>query len=371
VNDLNNEDYMRMALELAKKGCGNVSPNPMVGAVVVKDGRIIGKGYHEQYGGLHAERNALKNCTEDPRGSVMYVTLEPCCHYGKQPPCVNAVIDAGIKEVFIGSGDPNPLVAGKGVKILKDNGIKVNEGVLREECDKINEVFFHYIKTKLPYVVMKYAMSADGKIASYTGASKWITGEKARENVHYLRRKYTAIMAGAGTVLADNPMLTCRMENGKNPVRIICDTHLRTPLTSNIVSSANEVKTIIATCADDADKIKQYTEKGCEIVSVSEKNGHVNLKELMNILGERGIDSILLEGGAELNWSAIESGIVSKVLTYIAPKLIGGSKAKSPIGGRGFAEMSEVLHLKNSKVTQIGEDFLIESEADYDVHGNS
>ncbi len=368
---MNNEDYMKAALELAKKGMGNVSPNPMVGAVIVKDGRIIGEGYHEVYGSLHAERNALKNCTENPKGSVMYVTLEPCCHHGKQPPCVEAVIEAGISEVIVGSGDPNPLVAGKGIKILKDNGIKVTEGVLREECDKLNEVFFHYIQTKLPYVVMKYAMSADGKIASYTGASKWITGEKARENVHFLRHKYTAIMAGVGTVLADNPMLTCRIPNGKNPVRIICDTNLRTPLASNIVSTANDVKTIIATCSEDADKIKQYTEKGCEVLFVPEKNGHVDLNKLMVLLGEKGIDSILLEGGAELNWSAVESGIVSKVLTYIAPKIIGGSGAKTPIGGRGFAEMSEVLHLKNSVVTKIGEDFLIESEADYDVHGNS
>ena len=212
--------YMKMALELAQKGMGFTAPNPMVGAVIVKNGRIIGQGYHRKYGELHAEREALAVCTEEPEGASIYVTLEPCCHYGKQPPCVNAILEAGIRRVIIGSSDPNPLVAGKGIRILKDHGIEVTENILKEECDKLNEAFFYYIQNKKPYVVMKYAMTMDGKIAAYTGESKWVTGEAARIHVQKQRLKYTGIMVGVGTVLADDPMLTCRLENSRNPVRL-------------------------------------------------------------------------------------------------------------------------------------------------------
>ena len=230
-------DYMRMALELAKRGMGRTSPNPMVGAVIVRDGQVIGQGWHARCGDLHAERSALKNCTEDPAGATMYVTLEPCCHQGRQPPCTEAVLAAGIARVVVGSDDPNPLVAGKGIGILRRAGVTVETGVLKEACDDLNRVFFHYIRTGRPYVVMKYAMTLDGKIATRTGASRWITGEAARRRVHEDRHRYSAIMAGVGTVLADDPLLTCRMEGGRNPIRVICDTHLRTPLTSRIVFS--------------------------------------------------------------------------------------------------------------------------------------
>lgn len=361
---MNNEDYMRIALELAEKGCGNVSPNPMVGAVIVKDGEIIGHGYHEKYGEPHAERNALKSCSKSPEGATMYVTLEPCCHYGKQPPCVDAVLKSGISAVVVGSGDPNPLVAGKGIKILRDNGITVTENVLKEECDKLNEVFFHFIKTKLPFVVMKYAMTMDGKIATHTGASKWITGEAARNHVHKQRNRYSAIMAGVGTVTADNPLLTCRIPDGKNPVRIICDTNLRTPLSSQIVQTAGEIPTIIATCCEDKEKAARYIESSCRIIVLPKRDGHIDLNALMEQLGSDGIDSVLLEGGAMLNWSALKSGIVRKVQAYIAPKLIGGVDAKTPIGGIGFAQMNEATRLKNNTILQLGEDFLIEGEVE-------
>ena len=235
---MNDKDYMRLALQLAKKGCGWTSPNPMVGAVVVKEGRIIGQGWHQRYGQAHAERNALASCTEDPQGATMYVTLEPCCHYGKQPPCVDAILDAGIHRVVVGSADPNPLVAGKGIAILRAHGIDVTENVLQEECDALNKVFFHYITTKRPFVSMKYAMTMDGKIATYTGASKWITGEIARTHVQRQRHRFRGIMVGVGTILADDPLLTCRIEGGRDPVRIICDTHLRTPLQSQVVTTA-------------------------------------------------------------------------------------------------------------------------------------
>ena len=362
--------YMKMALELAQKGMGFTAPNPMVGAVIVKNGRIIGQGYHRKYGELHAEREALAVCTEEPKGASIYVTLEPCCHYGKQPPCVNAILEAGIRRVIIGSSDPNPLVAGKGIRILKDHGIEVTENILKEECDKLNEAFFYYIQNKKPYVVMKYAMTMDGKIAAYTGESKWVTGEAARIHVQEQRLKYTGIMVGVGTVLADDPMLTCRLENSRNPVRIICDSHLRTPLTSKIVRTAKTIPTILASSSKDQQKIKNYEEMGCQVLYVPEKNGHIDLNRLMELLGAAKIDSILLEGGGSLNWSALESGIVQKVQTYIAPKLFGGEEAKTPVEGKGFPDPASAVLLKNSEIIRLGDDFLIESEVKRNVYGN-
>lgn len=362
--------YMKMALELAQKGMGFTAPNPMVGAVIVKNGRIIGQGYHRKYGELHAEREALAVCTEKPKGASIYVTLEPCCHYGKQPPCVNAILEAGIRRVIIGSSDPNPLVAGKGIRILKDHGIEVTENILKEECDKLNEAFFYYIQNKKPYVVMKYAMTMDGKIAAYTGESKWVTGEAARIHVQEQRLKYTGIMVGVGTVLADDPMLTCRLENSRNPVRIICDSHLRTPLTSKIVRTAETIPTILASSSKDQQKIKNYEELGCQVLYVPEKNGHIDLNRLMELLGAAKIDSILLEGGGSLNWSALESGIVQKVQTYIAPKLFGGEEAKTPVEGKGFPDPASAVLLKNSEIIRLGDDFLIESEVKRNVYGN-
>ena len=362
--------YMKMALELAQKGMGFTAPNPMVGAVIVKNGRIIGQGYHRKYGELHAEREALAVCTEEPKGASIYVTLEPCCHYGKQPPCVNAILEAGIRRVIIGSSDPNPLVAGKGIRILKDHGIEVTENILKEECDKLNEAFFFYIQNKKPYVVMKYAMTMDGKIAAYTGESKWVTGEAARIHVQEQRLKYTGIMVGVGTVLADDPMLTCRLENSRNPVRIICDSHLRTPLTSKIVRTAETIPTILASSSKDQQKIKNYEELGCQVLYVPEKNGHIDLNRLMELLGAAKIDSILLEGGGSLNWSALESGIVQKVQTYIAPKLFGGEEAKTPVEGKGFPDPASAVLLKNSEIIRLGDDFLIESEVKRNVYGN-
>lgn len=365
---MNDYEYMQIALQLAEKGCGWVAPNPMVGAVIVKNGRIIGQGWHKKYGDLHAERNALASCTESPEGATMYVTMEPCCHYGKQPPCTNAIIEAGIKRVVVGSGDPNPLVFGKGIQILRENGIEVTENILQQECDRLNEVFFHYIKTKRPFVVMKYAMTMDGKIATYTGTSKWITQETARNHVQTQRHRYTAIMVGVGTVQADNPMLSCRMPGGKNPIRIICDTSLRTPITAQVVSTAKQIPTILATCCTDQEKRSVYEKAGCRVLCLKEKNGHVDLQHLMDELGKQQIDSILLEGGGTLNWAALESGIVQKVQAYIAPKLFGGQHAKTPIEGMGVSLPEAAIYLKNSTITPLGEDFLIESQVVQDVY---
>ena len=360
---MTDEYYMRRAIALAQKGEGQVSPNPLVGAVIVKDGKIIGEGYHEHYGQPHAERNALANCIQSPEGATIYVTLEPCCHHGKQPPCTDALLAAGIRRVVIGSKDPNPLVHGKGIRILREHGVEVTEQVLQDECDEMNEVFFHYIQTKLPFVILKYAMTLDGKIATYTGASRWVTGEAARAHVHRMRNRYHAIMVGVGTVLADDPMLTCRLgktENGVNPVRIICDTVLRTPLESQIVRSAKEIPTILATCNRQEAMHMPYIEAGCKILVTPEKDGHVDLSDLMRQLGQLGIDSVILEGGGTLNWSALQAGIVQKVQAYVAPKLFGGTEAKTPVEGQGFQTPADAVELTRTKITALGSDWLIE-----------
>lgn len=360
--------YMRQAVALARRGTGWTAPNPLVGAVVVKDGTVIGRGYHARCGDLHAERAALADCTVSPRGATMYVTLEPCCHQGRQPPCTDAILAAGIARVVVGSDDPNPLVAGKGLEILRRGGVEVVSGVLREACDAINPVFFHYIRTKRPYVVMKYAMTMDGKIATRTGASRWITGEAARRRVHRDRHRYTAIMAGVGTVLADDPMLNCRIKGCKNPVRIVCDTRLRTPLTSQIVRTAGEIPTILATCADPS-LYGPYLDAHCQVWTLPEKDGHVDLSALMDRLGSAGIDSVLLEGGGTLNWTALASGIVQRVQAYIAPKLFGGD-ARSPVEGQGVALPDQAVALKNTRIIRVGEDILLESEVDGSVYGD-
>lgn len=367
---MTDQDYMALALDLARKGAGWTSPNPMVGAVLVKQGRIIGQGYHARWGDLHAERAALAACREDPAGSTLYVTLEPCCHQGKQPPCTQAILEAGITRVVVGSGDPNPLVAGQGLAQLRAQGVQVTEGVLAEECRALNHVFFHYIQTGRPYVVLKYAMTLDGKLAAYTGASQWITGEAARQRVHRDRHRYRGILAGVGTVLADDPLLTCRMEGGRNPVRILCDTHLRTPLESRIVRTAGEVETILATCETDGERIAPYTAAGCQVWRLPERDGHVDLSALMDRLGAAEIDGVLLEGGGTLNWSMLEAGLVQRVQAYIAPRLFGGGAAKSPVEGAGVELPAQAARLRNTTVTQLGEDFLLEGEVDADVHGN-
>ena len=360
---MTDQDYMIKALKLAAKGRGWVNPNPMVGAVIVQDGHIIGKGFHQRYGHLHAERNALANCRESPEGATLYVTLEPCCHWGKTPPCTDAILAHGIRRVVIGSPDPNPLVAGKGVEILRGHGVEVTEGVLRKECDKLNQGFFHFIQTGTPYVIMKYAMTMDGKIATVSGQSQWITGESARLKVHQDRHACTAIMTGVGTVLTDDPLLTCRLpQGGKNPVRVICDTHLRTPLQAQVVTTAHETRTILATCCIDSDRALSYRQAGCEVLILPEKDGQVDLRALMKELGAQNLDSVLLEGGATLNWAALESGIVNKVQAYLAPKLFGGAWAKSPIGGTGVAQPDGAFRLTPPTVIRLGDDLLLESE---------
>ena len=358
---MTDQNYMLQAIQLAKQGEGWTNPNPMVGAVIVKNGRIIGKGYHKKCGELHAERNAIASLTESAEGATIYVTLEPCCHYGKTPPCTEAIIVQKIKRVVIGSRDPNPKVSGKGIKMLQEAGIEVIEDFMREECDRLNPVFFHYIATKTPFVVMKYAMTLDGKIATKTGASKWITGEAARAEVQHMRHRYMGIMAGIGTVLADDPMLKVRVEGWKSPIRILCDSGLRIPLDGQIVKSAGKYRTIVA-YADSENteaKRKRLHEMGVETICCPDENNQVDLKKLMKYLGEEGIDSILLEGGGTLNDSALRAGIVQEVQAFIAPKLFGGMNSKTPVEGIGVRFPSEAVKLKCTDICQIGEDIRI------------
>jgi len=355
------EKYMRLAIELAQKGRGAVNPNPLVGAVIVKNDRIIGQGYHARYGDLHAERAAFASLKESAEGAEMYVTLEPCCHYGKQPPCVEAIVENKIAKVYVGSDDPNMQVAGKGIKYLLDHGVKVETQVLKDECDDLNNVFFHYITNQTPYVVMKYAMTLDGKIATYKGESKWITGECARNNVQETRNELMGIMVGIGTVLKDDPMLTCRLPGGRNPIRIICDTKLQIPLESNIVKSAKNIVTIVATSEliNNEKKIGQLNDRGIEVLRVNEENGHISLIHLMKELGKRKIDGILLEGGGTINYSAVSAGIVNEIHAYIAPKIFGGKDALTAVEGRGIEtpDMAQLYMLRS--ITKIEDDILL------------
>lgn len=369
------EKYMRRAIELAKKGSGHVNPNPLVGAVIVRDGEIIGEGYHECYGQLHAERNAIANAKKrgnSLEGSTIYVTLEPCCHYGKTPPCTEAIIEEKIARVVVGSDDPNPLVSGKGFQMLREKGIEVIPHFLKEECDAMNHVFFHYIRTGTPYVAMKYAMTMDGKIACYTGDSKWVTGEESRAHVQTLRNHYKGIMAGIGTVLADDPMLNCRIEGGRDPIRIIADSHLRIPMDSQLVRTAGQQPLIVA-CLPDADEEKaaQLQEKGVEVLRIpgvttaditEEQKEVISLPVLMKELGARKIDGILLEGGGQLNESALQAGIVDRIYCYIAPKIFGGAQAKTPVEGQGFTRAADAWQFDRIGMQEFGQDILLEYE---------
>ncbi len=374
------EKFMLRAIELAKEGVGKVNPNPLVGAVIVRDGEILSEGYHARYGELHAERHAFSRLEnpEAARGAQMYVTLEPCCHQGKQPPCTQAIIDHGIRKVYVGSDDPNVLVAGKGIALLRQAGVEVETQVMKEACDALNPVFFHYITEKTPYVVMKYAMTLDGKIACDSGKSQWVTGERARNHVQETRNALAGIMVGIGTVLADDPSLTCRMPGGRNPIRIIADSHLRIPLESKIVQTAGEVATIVAAteegCSKYEEKRYDLEKLGVRVLAVPggtcpEGDGHVpsaqnrvDLNALMKILGSQGIDGILLEGGAALNQSALWAGIVQKIQVYVAPKIFGGGGAFTPVRGLGVEEPSQAFLFRNRRITDFGEDILLEYE---------
>ncbi|WP_423243313.1 bifunctional diaminohydroxyphosphoribosylaminopyrimidine deaminase/5-amino-6-(5-phosphoribosylamino)uracil reductase RibD [Clostridium rectalis] len=360
------ENYMRRCIKLAQNGIGKVNPNPLVGALIVKDGQVLGEGYHEYFGGNHAEINAFKNCNTSVEKATLYVTLEPCSHYGKTPPCVDVIIEKGIKKVVIGMMDPNPLVSGSGIKILKNNGIEVITGIMEKEVKKLNEVFIKYIKEKLPFCMIKTAMTLDGKIATYKGDSKWITNEKSRAFVHEIRNKYSAIMVGIGTVIKDNPSLTTRLKgnNLRNPIRIIVDSNGRIPLNSRILQEEGK-NIVVLTENAHSEKINMLKEKGVDIVITPNKHGKVDLTSLMRILGARGIDSVLIEGGGTLNYSCLKENIVDKINIFIAPKIIGGKEAKTPVEGEGIEGIKDSINLINVNIIKFDEDILIEADLNY------
>lgn len=352
--------FMQRALRLAKKGRGTTSPNPMVGCVLVKNGEIIGEGFHRKAGEAHAEIVALALTGQKARGADLYVTLEPCSHYGKTPPCVDAIIKAGVEKVVIAMQDPNPLVAGRGIKKLKEARIDVTVGVMEEEAEKLNEVFIKYITTKKPFVIGKIAQSLDGKIALSTGESKWITGEPARVKVHELRNWYDAVMVGIGTVLADDPFLTCRLPGGrKNLIRIIVDSTAKIPLDARVFKGSEGRIIVATTDMADKKKIKTLRSKGVDVIETDTKDGKVDLVQFSEILGDREITSVLVEGGPRLLTSLIRENLIDKLLIFLAPIFLGGSGLSS-VGDLFIGELKKAPRFKFQSVKQVGNDLMIE-----------
>jgi len=351
--------YMRRALELAEKGKGRTSPNPMVGCVIVKNDKIIGEGYHQKAGTPHAEIVALNNVVEDTYNSTIYVTLEPCTHFGKTPPCISKVIEARPKRVVIAMQDPNPLVSGKGIEMLKSSGIDVLVGVLEEEARKLNEIFIKYITQKVPFVIAKWAMTMDGKIATITGDSKYISDLDSLKIVHSIRNEVDAVLVGGKTVLVDNPLLTVRHIDGdyKNPIRILLDTKNRLSEDLNVFKDRKVAPTWVATTYN-----RNYSFVDRIIELKSTEKGHVPLTELMQELGKLEISSVLIEGGGSVFASAFQERIVDKVYTFICPKIFGGENAISPVMGTGIAQkVNDALKLKIASVKKLNQDVLIES----------
>ena len=356
--------FMQRALDLARQAKGRTSPNPLVGAVIVKDGKVIGEGYHQKAGSPHAEVHALNAAGEDAKGATLYTTLEPCCHWGRTPPCTEALIRAGIAHVYVADGDPNPKVAGKGVQQLQDAGINVHVGVHRQKASDLNEVHRKYIQTGRPFVILKTAMSLDGKIATASGESQWITSEASRQRGHEIRDTVDAILVGRGTVASDNPTLTTRLQDreGQDATRIVLDSHGRTHTDARIFNAESEAGVIVAvTPAAPSENIDALEKAGAEVITVPDAHSKVCFKHLMEILGKREITSVLIEGGSEINASALAAEVVDKVMCFIAPKLIGGQNAPGPIGGVGIRSLTEAVNLQRVSITPIAEhDFLIE-----------
>jgi diaminohydroxyphosphoribosylaminopyrimidine deaminase/5-amino-6-(5-phosphoribosylamino)uracil reductase len=361
MNNVNDEYYMKLALGLARKGRGYVSPNPMVGAVIVKNGRIISRGYHQRFGDNHAEINAIKNTTEDIAGSTLYVNLEPCCHEGKTPPCIDSIIEHKIARVVIGTIDSNPLVSCRGIDCLQNHGIEIKTGVLEPECRKLNEKFFHYMETGLPFVTIKYAQTLDGRIATATGESQWISSEASLKFTHQLRAAHDAILVGAGTVIKDNPELTVRLVRGRNPLRVIVDSELKISQQAKVFQNISSAKTLIATTktADDP-KFQDVAGSGVELVTIdADEKGNVDLKKLFKTLAGRKISSILIEGGAQIITSVLKNNLANRLVTIIAPKIIGsGIEA---VGDLNIRSLGAAKILSIQKISRCGDDIIIDS----------
>jgi diaminohydroxyphosphoribosylaminopyrimidine deaminase/5-amino-6-(5-phosphoribosylamino)uracil reductase len=355
---MNDIDYMKLALELAKSTEGQTSPNPMVGSVVVKDGAIVGVGAHLKAGEGHAEVQALAMAGDKAKGGTIYVTLEPCSHYGKTPPCADLIIEKGLKRVVVATGDSNPAVSGRGLSRLKEAGLEVVFGVCQKEANELNKIFFHFMKHQKPFVTLKSATTLDGKTATVTGKSKWITGKEAREDVHRYRHIHDAILVGIGTVLADNPSLTTRLANGgRNPIRVVLDRSLRTPVDARLVQDQEAPTWILTTEEASMDKQKELEEFGIDVLRMPDDS----IETTLSLLGTKGITSLFVEGGAKVNGSFLKARAVNQVITYLAPKLFGGNLAPTAIGGEGFQKVEHALELEIKEVTTIGKDIKIVS----------
>jgi len=358
---MNDEYYMKMALKLAQKGLGYVSPNPLVGAIIVKDGRIIGRGYHQRYGENHAEINAFANAAEDVAGSTLYVTLEPCCHEGKTPACIESITKHKIARVVIGTIDSNPLVSCRGINYLQSCGIEVKTGILERECRELNEVFFHFMEKKLPFVTIKYAQTLDGRIATATGQSQWISSPPSLKFTHKLRAAHDAILVGVGTVIKDNPELTVRLVRGRNPLRVIVDSALKIPAKSKVLQTLSKNKTIIATIKKASDpQFQRLVNLGAEIVTVdANKQGNVNLKKLLKMLAKRNISSLLIEGGAHIITSILINNLANRLVTVIAPKILG--KGIEAVGDLKIHNLDLAKKLSIRKIARSGDDIILDS----------
>ncbi len=356
--EMNDYDYMKLAISLARSTFGQTSPNPCVGAVLVKDGRLVGTGVHLEAGTPHAEVHAIRSAGSSTKGAIMYVTLEPCSHHGKTPPCADLIIESGIEKVFVATTDPNPLVAGKGIAKLRKAGIAVEVGLCREDALQLNEKFFHFIQTNTPFVTIKAGISLDGKIATKSGDSKWITSPESRQDVHQLRHEHDGILVGINTILHDNPLLTTRRpRGGKNPIRIVLDTKLKMPISANVVQD-HSAKTIIFTGNEiDLERKKEIETFGVTVLS--QDNPRIQLAEVLRTLGELKIMSVLVEGGSEVHASFVEENVFQQIITYIAPKIIGGNNAIPFVGGIGseLVKLGHQLHF--IAVEQIGPDLKI------------
>ena len=354
------EQWMRRALRLAEKGRGRTSPNPMVGAILVKDSKVVGDGYHTKAGEAHAEIVAFQRAREEARGATLYLNLEPCAHYGKTPPCAPRVVEEGVKRVVIGMEDPNPLVKGKGIEVLRGAGLDVDVGILEKECRRLNEAFCKYILQKMPFVILKVAATLDGKIATRNGDSKWISGEASRRIVHRLRNQVDAILVGIGTVLRDNPLLTTRIRGGRDPYRIVLDSRLRIPEEANVIGKSPSKAVIATTELAPRERIEELEKRGVQILIFESKEGRVDLKSCLSKLGEMGMTSLLVEGGSHVNGSFLDEGLIDKLILFLSPKVIGDQQAPGIFGGIGVSNLQEAVGLREIKAKKVGEDVFLE-----------
>ena len=358
---LNDESFMKRALRLARKGEGWVSPNPMVGSVIVRNNRIIGEGHHRKFGQAHAEINALESVTESAEGSTIYVTLEPCSHYGKTPPCVDRLIACRPQRVVIGTADPNPLVAGKGIEALQRSGVPVSVGVLEEACRQINEAYFKFIQSRTPFVTLKYAQTLDGRIATATGHSRWISSLPSRRFAHRLRHAHDAIMVGIGTVLSDDPELTVRLVRGKNPLRIVLDSRLRIPLTSHILQDQGTAGTLlVATDRADGEKLARLRDLGIDVLILpADPSGRIVLPSLFRELGTRNIASVLVEGGSGVLTALLAEDLADRLVAIVAPKIAG--KGIEAVGDLNITDMKSAIGLIFRRTYRKGDDLIIDA----------